>query len=249
MIELIPAIDIIDGRCVRLSQGDYNSSKEYSSNPLEIAKAFEGVGVNRLHVVDLDGAKSSHVVNTKVLEQLCSHTNLTIDFGGGIKSQEDLHMVFDAGASMVTIGSMAVTFPDKLLSWIAEYGSERFIIGADLKGGKLSIHGWLEESDENLYDFLSKYINVGARKVLCTDISKDGMLNGPSTDLYKEILEHFPTLHLIASGGVSKMEDIKWLDSCGVPAVVFGKAFYEGRISLEEIGRFLHSRPCLSHST
>ena len=239
MIELIPAIDIIDGRCVRLSQGDYTRSTEYSSNPLDIAKRFEETGVKRLHVVDLDGAKASHVVNMKVLEQLASNTNLKIDFGGGIKSLEDLKKVFDNGASMVTIGSMAVTNYSKVTKWIEEFGSDRFIIGADLKDGKLSIHGWLEESDTDLNSFLDGYITCGIENVLCTDISRDGMLSGPSTELYKKILSVFPTLHLIASGGVSCMDDIYELDSAGVPAVVFGKAFYEGRISLAEISSFI----------
>lgn len=239
MIELIPAIDIIDGRCVRLSQGDYTRSTEYSSNPLDIAKRFEEAGVKRLHVVDLDGAKASHVVNMKVLEQLASNTNLKIDFGGGIKSLEDLKKVFDNGASMVTIGSMAVTNYSKVTKWIEEFGSDRFIIGADLKDGKLSIHGWLEESDTDLNSFLDGYITCGIENVLCTDISRDGMLSGPSTELYKKILSVFPTLHLIASGGVSCMDDIYELDSAGVPAVVFGKAFYEGRISLAEISSFI----------
>jgi len=239
MIELIPAIDIIDGRCVRLSQGDYTRSTEYSSNPLDIAKRFEETGVKRLHVVDLDGAKASHVVNMKVLEQLASNTNLRIDFGGGIKSLEDLKKVFDNGASMVTIGSMAVTNYSKVTKWIEEFGSDRFIIGADLKDGKLSIHGWLEESDTDLNSFLDGYITCGIENVLCTDISRDGMLSGPSTELYKKILSVFPTLHLIASGGVSCMDDIYELDSAGVPAVVFGKAFYEGRISLAEISSFI----------
>lgn len=239
MIELIPAIDIIDGRCVRLSQGDYTRSTEYSSNPLDIAKRFEEAGVKRLHVVDLDGAKASHVVNMKVLEQLALKTNLKIDFGGGIKSLEDLKKVFDNGASMVTIGSMAVTNYSEVTKWIEEYGSDRFIIGADLKDGKLSIHGWLEESDTDLNSFLDGYITCGIENVLCTDISRDGMLSGPSTELYKKILSVFPTLHLIASGGVSCMDDIYELDSAGVPAVVFGKAFYEGRISLAEISSFI----------
>ncbi len=235
MIELIPAIDIISGKCVRLSQGDYNLSKEYSSNPLEIAKSFETAGVRRLHLVDLDGAKASHVVNMEVLRSISSNTGLTIDFGGGIKSESDLESVFSNGAQMVTIGSLAVTSPSILSSWISEYGADKFIIGADLKNGKLSINGWQEESDSDLTSFLDYYTDLGISKVLCTDISRDGMLCGPSIELYRSILENYPELELIASGGVSSMDDIKELDMAGIPSVVFGKAFYEGRISLDDL--------------
>ena len=238
MIELIPAIDIIEGKCVRLAQGDYNRSKEYSSNPLEIAKSFEGAGVKRLHLVDLDGAKASHVVNLKVLERIASSTSLEIDFGGGIKSDKDIKSVFDSGASLVTVGSLAVTNFPKMLNWFSEYGSDKFIIGADVKNDKISINGWLEDSEVDLYTFIDRYVECGIRNVLCTDISRDGMLSGPSIDLYKTILDRHPDLGLIASGGVRNIDDIKSLESAGVPSVVFGKAFFEGFISLEELSSY-----------
>ncbi len=239
MIEIIPAIDIIDGKCVRLTQGDYGKQKTYSDNPLEVAKLFEGYGVRRLHVVDLDGAKSSHVVNLRVLEQIASHTDLVIDFGGGIKSENDLILSFNAGASMLTIGSLAVKNPDLLKGWLKDYGAERFIIGADVKDEKISINGWKEEGEDTLYPFLERYTSEGVVNVLCTDISRDGMLQGPSLTLYENILKRFPELHLIASGGVGGVDDIRKLNEMGVPAVVFGKAFYEGLIRIEQLKEFL----------
>lgn len=239
MIEIIPAIDIIDGKCVRLTQGDYGKQKTYSDNPLEVAKLFEGYGVRRLHVVDLDGAKSSHVVNLRVLEQIASHTDLVIDFGGGIKSENDLTLSFNAGASMLTIGSLAVKNPDLVKGWLKDYGAERFIIGADVKDEKISINGWKEEGEDTLYPFLERYTSEGVVNVLCTDISRDGMLQGPSLTLYENILKRFPELHLIASGGVGGVDDIRKLNEMGVPAVVFGKAFYEGLIRIEELKEFL----------
>lgn len=239
MIEIIPAIDIIDGKCVRLTQGDYGKQKTYSDNPLEVAKLFEGYGVRRLHVVDLDGAKSSHVVNLRVLEQIASHTNLVIDFGGGIKSENDLTLSFNAGASMLTIGSLAVKDPDLVKGWLKDYGAERFIIGADVKDEKISINGWKEEGEDTLYPFLERYTSEGVVNVLCTDISRDGMLQGPSLTLYENILKRFPELHLIASGGVGGVDDIRKLNEMGVPAVVFGKAFYEGLIRIEQLKEFL----------
>lgn len=239
MIEIIPAIDIIDGKCVRLTQGDYGKQKTYSDNPLEVAKLFEGYGVRRLHVVDLDGAKSSHVVNLRVLEQIASHTNLVIDFGGGIKSENDLTLSFNAGASMLTIGSLAVKNPDLVKGWLKDYGAERFIIGADVKDEKISINGWKEEGEDTLYPFLERYTSEGVVNVLCTDISRDGMLQGPSLTLYENILKRFPELHLIASGGVGGVDDIRKLNEMGVPAVVFGKAFYEGLIRIEQLKEFL----------
>ena len=242
MTELIPAIDLIDGRCVRLTQGDYNQEKCYSDSPLEIARSFESAGVRRLHLVDLDGARASHVVNLKVLEALSTNTNLTIDFGGGIKSHEDLKLVFSAGASMVTIGSLAVKSPNTLHEWISEYGSDRFIIGTDIRDGKLSINGWKEDIATDLTDFINGYISHGVRRFLCTDISRDGMLQGPSTALYCEIMRHHPNMELIASGGVSSMEDIHSLDSAGINSVVFGKAFYEGRISLIDIRDYISKK-------
>jgi len=239
MIELIPAIDIIDGKCVRLSQGDYNTQKVYNESPLEVAKEFEANGIRRLHVVDLDGAKSSHIVNYKVLDQLAGHTSLTIDFGGGIKTDEDLTIAFEYGAQMVTLGSIAVKNPDLFKSWLHKYGAEKIILGADVKDNRISVNGWKEESQQELLPFLDGYTQEGIRKVLCTDISRDGMLQGPSIDLYKQIMGQFPDMHLIASGGVSGLDDIIRLDEAGIPAVVFGKALYEGRITLKDLKRFM----------
>ena len=238
MIELIPAIDIIDGKCVRLSQGDYNTQKAYNESPLEVAKEFEANGIRRLHVVDLDGAKSSHIVNYKVLDQLAGHTSLTIDFGGGIKTDEDLTIAFEYGAQMVTLGSIAVKNPDLFKSWLHKFGAEKIILGADVKDNRITVNGWKEESQQELLPFLDGYTQEGIRKVLCTDISRDGMLQGPSIDLYKEIMAQFPDMHLIASGGVSGLDDIIRLDEAGIPAVVFGKALYEGRITLNDLKRF-----------
>ena len=239
MIELIPAIDIIDGKCVRLSQGDYNTQKVYNESPLEVAKEFEANGIRRLHVVDLDGAKSSHIVNYKVLDQIAGHTSLTIDFGGGIKTDEDLTIAFEYGAQMVTLGSIAVKNPDLFKSWLHKYGAERIILGADVKDNRISVNGWKEESQQELLPFLADYTQEGIRKVLCTDISRDGMLQGPSIELYKQIMGQFPDMHLIASGGVSGLDDIIRLDEAGIPAVVFGKALYEGRITLKDLNRFM----------
>ena len=240
MIELIPAIDIIGGHCVRLSQGDYESKKVYSENPLEIAKRFEDHGLQRLHIVDLDGAASSHIVNWRTLESIASRTNLTVDFGGGIKSSQDIDIAFGSGADMVTLGSVAVKLPELMEEWIARYGEEKIILGADAKDRKIAVSGWKEESNYELLPFLKGYINKGITKVLCTDISRDGMLEGPSAELYKEIMEAFPTLHLIASGGVSCIDDIINLDEAGIPAVVIGKAIYEGRISLDELSKMVN---------
>jgi phosphoribosylformimino-5-aminoimidazole carboxamide ribotide isomerase len=239
MIEIIPAIDIIDGKCVRLTQGDYNQKTVYNEDPVEVAKMFEDAGIKRLHTVDLDGARSSHVVNTRVIERIATHTNLTIDFGGGIKSDEDLRKAFDAGAQMVTIGSVAVKEPELFASWVETYGGDKIILGADVKNGYISISGWLEEGEQKLMDFICHHTKNGIHNVLCTDISRDGMLQGPAIDLYKDIMAHYPTLHLIASGGVSCINDIERLNEAGIPAVVFGKAIYEGRINLKELERFL----------
>lgn len=239
MIEIIPAIDIIDGKCVRLTKGDYNTKKVYNEDPVEVAKMFESYGIKRLHTVDLDGAKSQHIVNYKVIEKIADHTSLVIDFGGGIKSDEDLDIAFESGASMVTIGSVAVKKPDLFNSWLQKYGDNKIILGADVKNGLISINGWKEEGNDELIPFLRNYINKGVDNVLCTDISKDGMLQGPAIDLYKKIMALFPNLHLIASGGVSCIEDIAALEEAGIPAVVFGKAIYEGKIKMEELQRFL----------
>ncbi len=234
LIELIPAIDIIGGRCVRLTKGDYAQKKEYG-DPVEMAREFERLGFKRLHVVDLDGAKSKHVVNIDTLRAICKATNLVVDFGGGVKTDDDLELAFSAGAQMVTAGSIAVTSPEVVEGWIKKYGAERIILGADVRDGKISINGWQEESALTLMDFLESYINKGITRVLCTDISKDGMLGGTAVELYQAIMSRWPQLHLIASGGVSCIEDIEALDAAAIPAVVFGKAIYEGRIDLKEL--------------
>lgn len=231
MIELIPAIDIIDGRCVRLTKGDYSQMTVYREDPVEQAREFERLGFKRLHVVDLDGAKSKHIVNDRVLRRITEATQLVVDFGGGIKTEEDIEKAFSAGASMVTVGSIAVTEPELFLSWLDKYGAEKLILGADVRNGKISINGWKEDSEEDLLPFLKKYTDSGVQNVLCTEISKDGTLAGPATELYKRIMQAYPTLHLIASGGVSSMEDIRTLEKEGIPAVVFGKAYYEGKIT------------------
>lgn len=234
MIELIPAIDIIEGQCVRLTKGDYDQKTVYG-NPLEMAQEFERIGFRRLHMVDLDGAKSKHIVNDEVLNRITKATNLIVDFGGGIKTDEDIRKAFDNGASMVTVGSIAVTQPELFLSWVEQYGAERLILGADVRNGKISINGWKEDSTEDLLPFLRRYIDTGVRNVLCTEISKDGTLQGPAIELYQRVMKEYPELHLIASGGVSSIEDIKSLDAAGIPAVVFGKAIYEGKINLQEL--------------
>lgn len=239
MIELIPAIDIIDGKCVRLSQGDYGSKKVYNENPVEVAKDFEAHGIRRLHIVDLDGAASHHIINYKILDKIAGHTSLIIDFGGGIKSDEDLVIAFENGAQMATIGSVAVKDPELFNSWLTRYGSEKIILGADVKDNRIAVNGWKEESPMELMPFLKNYTEKGVTKVLCTDISCDGMLEGPSIPLYKDIITEFPDLHLIASGGVSSLDDIRKLDEAGIPAVVFGKALYEGRISLKDLVCYL----------
>ncbi|WP_010663276.1 1-(5-phosphoribosyl)-5-[(5-phosphoribosylamino)methylideneamino]imidazole-4-carboxamide isomerase [Marinilabilia salmonicolor] len=236
-IELIPAIDIIGGKCVRLSKGDYSTQKTYNEHPLEVARQFEDNGITRLHLVDLDGAKAGHIVNYKVLETIAGKTSLTIDFGGGLKTSEDLRIAFESGAQMVTGGSIAVKNPDEFLQWLTTHGPEKIILGSDAKDRKIATSGWLETSELDLMDFLKEYISKGVTQTICTDISKDGMLEGPSTELYKEILANFPDLYLIASGGVSSMKDIDELEEAGVPAVIFGKAIYEGRIKMEEIER------------
>lgn len=229
-IELIPAIDIIGGKCVRLTKGDYAEKTVYNEDPVAQAKEFEALGFSRLHVVDLDGAKSRHVVNIDVLEGITAATRLTVDFGGGVKTDDDICKAFDAGAAMVTAGSIAVTDPDTVLAWINRYGPSRIILGADVRNGKVSINGWKEDSALDLLPFLQRYVDEGIINVLCTDIARDGMLAGPAIDLYKQIMTVFPQLHLIASGGVSSNADLEALDQTGIPAVVFGKAYYEGRL-------------------
>lgn len=236
MIELIPAIDIIEGKCVRLTKGDYATKKEYG-DPVSMAQEFEQLGFKRLHVVDLDGAKNKHVVNDATLRAITRTTQLTVDFGGGVKTEEDLKKAYEAGATLVTVGSIAVTNPELYLEWLQKYGTGRLILGADVRKGKVSINGWLEDSDLELTEFLTKYMQAGTRNVLCTEISKDGMLQGPAIDLYKQVMKAHPTCHLIASGGVSSIQDIEALQEAGIPAVVFGKAIYEGRIDLKELSK------------
>lgn len=235
MIDLIPAIDIIDGKCVRLTKGDYDRKKVYNEDPVAVAVEFERLGFKRLHVVDLDGAKSRHIVNDAVLRAITSATSLIVDFGGGIKTAEDIEKAFDAGAAMVTLGSIAVTNRELCAEWIRKYGAERIILGADVRNGKISINGWKEDSKEELIPFLRKYTEQGIRNVLCTEISKDGTLQGPATELYRQVMQEFPDMHLIASGGVSSNDDIDDLERNGIPAVVFGKAFYEGRIDVTKL--------------
>ncbi len=239
MIEIIPAIDIIDGKCVRLTQGDYDQKKVYNEDPVEVAKMFESHGIRRLHTVDLDGARSQHIVNYKTIERIADHTSLVIDFGGGIKTDEDIDIAFASGATMVTIGSVAVKKPELFESWLMKYNDNKIILGADVKNGLISINGWKEEGDDHLMPFLKKYISKGVDNVLCTDISKDGMLQGPAIQMYKDIMAEFPELHLIASGGVSCIEDIEALEAAGIPAVVFGKAIYEGKINMKDLEKYV----------
>lgn len=235
MIEIIPAIDLIDGKCVRLSQGDYAQKTIYNENPLEVAKMFADAGIRRLHLVDLDGAKAHHIVNHKVLNRITSGTDLIVDFGGGLKTDDDLRIAFECGASMVTGGSIAVKNPDVFMSWINTFGAEKIILGADVKDENIAVSGWLETTDIELIPFIKKFAVKGINKVICTDISKDGMLQGPAIELYKKILASQPEIYLIASGGVSSIKDIEMLHEASVPAVITGKAIYEGRISLKQI--------------
>lgn len=233
MIELIPAIDIIDGKCVRLSKGDYDAKKVYDAHPEVVAQRFEEMGFKRLHVVDLDGAKASHIVNIDVLRRITSLTSLTVDFGGGIKAESDLQAAFDNGAAMVTVGSLAATHKELLLQWAELFGPDRFIVGADAQDGRVRIKGWLEDGGMSLMEFVAFYMSHGITRVLCTDISCDGMLSGPNIELYRSIMQQFPDCRLIASGGVSCTEDILALQAAGIPSVVFGKAFYEGRLDVD----------------
>lgn len=239
MIELIPAIDIIEGKCVRLSQGDYTRKTIYNEDPLEVAKEFEDNGLTRLHLVDLDGAKAHQIVNWKVLERIASHTNLVIDFGGGLKQDKDLEIAFECGARMITGGSIAVKNAETFERWIAQYGADRIILGADVKEGKIAVSGWKEETAINLHPFLQNYVEKGITRVISTDISKDGMLQGPSVDLYCRMKTDFPSLYIIASGGVSNMQDIETLQENNIHGVIFGKAIYEGRIKLHELKTFI----------
>ena len=238
-MEIIPAIDIIQGKCVRLSQGDYTSMKVYNEQPLEVARQFEDAGMLRLHLVDLDGAKTGKVSNWKVLETLAGKTKLEIDFGGGIKSKKDVNIVFNSGAAMATVGSIAIKDEATLTSWLQEFGNNRFLIGADVKNEKIAVAGWLEITDVWIYDFLQKYMEKGVNQFFCTDVNKDGLLEGPATDLYKSIVAKFPELKLIASGGVNQLSDLDDLQFAGCSGVIIGKAFYEGRITLKELVTYM----------
>ena len=232
---IIPALDIIDGKCVRLTMGNYSLQKVYNSNPVEVAKMFQDAGFKRLHMVDLDGAKAGKLVNLRVLEQTATKTELIIDFGGGVKNIADVGQVFNAGAAMVTIGSLAAKNPEVLEEWLMEFGAEKFLIGADVLNEKIKIHGWLEDTGINIFDFIPNMMALGVRNIFCTDISKDGVMEGPSIQLYKDIMEAHPELNLIASGGVSNLGDVKELKAIGCDGVIIGKAIYEGLITLEEL--------------
>lgn len=239
MITIIPAIDIMDGKCVRLEQGDYRLKKVYEEDPLAVARRFEDFGIRRLHVVDLDGAVAKHIVNWNTLERIVSRTGLIVDFGGGIKSDQDLKVVFDSGAEMAVVGSIAVSDPDLFESWLFAYGPKKIILGADARNGKIAVSGWTDTTAIDLFDFLKKYKNIGVKQVLCTDISKDGMLEGSSVDLYKEMVGKFSGMQIIASGGISSVKEIHTLNECGVAGAIIGKALYEGKIKLEELREFL----------
>lgn len=232
---IIPAIDIIDGKCVRLTQGDYAQKKVYNEDPLEVAKRFADAGITHLHLVDLDGAKAKHIVNYKVLERIATRTDLHIDFGGGLKQDEDLRIAFESGAAQITGGTVAVKNPDRFLAWLERYGAERIILGADVKNGKIAVSGWQEESQEELLPFLERYLAAGVRYAICTDVSKDGLLQGAALELYADIRERFPNLQLIASGGVTSIEEVNRLREIGCFGAIIGKAIYEGHIRLEDL--------------
>ena len=239
MIELIPAVDLIDGKCVRLVQGKYQQKKIYADQPLEVAQHFESLGVRRLHLVDLDGAKAGRVVNLDILRSIAAHTSLIIDFGGGVKRDEDIHSVFEAGAAMVTAGSIAVKDRARVEKWLERFGPEKIILGTDTRDGKIAIHAWQEDTVLDLFEFIEDYLELGISRLICTDIARDGMLGGPAVDLYSDLKKRFPTLGIIASGGVAGMKDIRELDRAGMEGVIFGKAFYEGNITSQEILDFL----------
>lgn len=236
-MEIIPAIDIIDGKCVRLTKGDYNQVKQYAEDPVKVAQDFERAGIRRLHVVDLDGAKARHVVNIKTLRSIAEATSLEIDFGGGVKTRQDLDSVLEAGAKQVTAGSIAASNKEEVKDWITEYGADKIILGADVLDEKVMVSGWQKSSGENLFDFLKFYSELGVQYVICTDISKDGVLQGPSFELYEKVQKRFPELKLIASGGVSGKEDLIRLKEMDLYGAIVGKAFYEGRLSLEELAQ------------
>jgi phosphoribosylformimino-5-aminoimidazole carboxamide ribotide isomerase len=238
-MEIIPAIDLIDGKCVRLTQGDYNQKKIYNENPLEVAKEMEGAGIKRLHLVDLDGAKKGEVINYKVLYQLAAKTNLIIDFGGGITSNEMIQRVFNEGADIATIGSIAVKNEGLFGEWIKKYGSEKILLGADVRDKKITISGWLEKTSISIFDFIDKNSSKGIKNIFCTDVAMDGLLQGTSIELYKEILAKFPKVNLIASGGVTRIDDLELLKETGCSGAIIGKALYEGRIKLNELKNFM----------
>lgn len=238
MIDIIPAIDVIDGKCVRLTKGDYDRKKVYADDPLDVALMMQDAGCKRLHLVDLDGAKSNHIVNYRILERITSSTNLVVDFGGGLKSDEDLRIAFECGAAMITGGSIAVKDSETFLRWIEKYGSEKIILGADARNGKISTAGWIDDSDLEIIPFVQGYMDKGVSKVISTDINVDGMLTGPSIQLYEEMLSAMPSLYLIASGGVSSLADVEALSNANVPAVIVGKAIYEGRITIKDLEQF-----------
>jgi phosphoribosylformimino-5-aminoimidazole carboxamide ribotide isomerase len=237
-MQIIPAIDIIEGKCVRLTEGDYAQKKIYNENPLEVAKAFEGIGLMRLHLVDLDGAKAGEVVNWKVLEKIANNTTLKIDFGGGIKTEAILKTVLDTGATYATIGSLAVKNELLFQEWIARFGANTFMLGADVFEEKIAIGGWMEKTEISVFDFMKSYIDKGVKQIFCTDIKKDGKLQGPSIELYQKIIEQFPALHLIASGGVSSLDDLIELEEIGCAAAIVGKAIYENKITISELASF-----------
>ncbi len=235
---IIPAIDIIEGNCVRLEEGDYSKITLYSKNPLDVARQFEDVGLKRLHLVDLDGAKAGSVKNWKVLETIAGKTNLIIDFGGGIKTEKDVQIVFDSEAALATIGSIATENEKELLNWIQKFGAAKFFLGADVKNEKIAIHGWQKIMDIDIHDFIKKYLDKKITQIFCTDVNKDGKLQGPSLDLYKKILEKFPDLYFVASGGISSLKDLEELKNIGCSAAIVGKAIYENKISLKELQAF-----------
>lgn len=238
-MEIIPAIDIIDGKCVRLTQGDYSKKTVYYKNPLDAALQFEDAGLTRLHLVDLDGAKAGSVKNWKVLENISGKTKLIIDFGGGIKKENDVNIVFESGAALATVGSIAVKGEETFSSWLEKFGPQKFLLGADVKDEKIAVAGWLETTDIWIYDFIQKYMEKGVNQMFCTDVSKDGKLEGPSTELYKNIISKFPSLQFIASGGVSSINDVDELQNIGCKGVIIGKAIYEDKISLQELKQFM----------
>jgi phosphoribosylformimino-5-aminoimidazole carboxamide ribotide isomerase len=235
--EIIPAIDIIEGKCVRLTHGDFSQKKIYNENPLEVARRFEDAGLKRLHLVDLDGAREGSVKNWKVLEQIAGKTSMVVDFGGGIQAQNDLRIIFDSGARLATIGSMAVKDPETFGQWISSFGPDKFFLGADVKNERITISGWTRDTDIYVYDFIRDYSEKGIQQVFCTDVSKDGALEGPATTLYTQIVKEFPSLHFIASGGVGSIDDVYRLQEAGCKGVIIGKAIYEGRISLSELSK------------